>query len=107
MGVDLRRHRGPHGPSSAFWRLDPQRQTARVETSDVELDNVLFAVADVTAAASIMEARYGLTSTEGGRHLSWGTANRIVPLRAAYLELVAVVHRAFATKSAFGCWVAH
>jgi len=68
---------------------------------------VLIAVADLAAAASVMEAKYGLTSMEGGRHPGWGTANRIVPLGAAYLELVAVVDRAQATRSAFGSWVAH
>jgi hypothetical protein len=78
-----------------------------VETLRVELDHVLIAVADLTAAASVMEATYGLTSIEGGRHPGWGTSNRILPLGAAYLELVAVVDRAQATKSAFGSWVAH
>jgi hypothetical protein len=79
---------------------------AGAETSRVELDHVLIAVADLTAAASVMEARYGLTSMEGGRHPGWGTANRIVPLGAAYLELVAVVDRTQATESVFGSWVA-
>jgi Glyoxalase-like domain len=73
----------------------------------VELDHVVIAVADLTAAASVMEASYGLTSIEGGRHPSLGTANRIVPLGAAYLELVAVVDRALAITSEFGSWVAH
>jgi Glyoxalase-like domain len=73
----------------------------------VELDHVLIAVADLSAAASLVEARFGLTSIEGGRHPGWGTANRIVPLGVAYLELVAVVDSAEAKKSAFGNWVLH
>jgi len=77
------------------------------ETSRVELDHVLIAVGDLSAAASVLEGRYGLTSIEGGRHPGWGTANRVVPLGAAYLELVAVVDHAQASKSAFGSWVAH
>jgi hypothetical protein len=48
----------------------------------------------------------GLASIEGGRHPGWGTANRIVPLGDAYLELVAVVDEAEAAQSAFGRWVA-
>lgn len=80
---------------------------AGLQPARVELDHVLIAVADLTAAASFLEARYGLTSIEGGRHPGWGTANRIVPLGAAYLELVAVVDRVQANKSAFGNWVAH
>jgi hypothetical protein len=72
----------------------------------VELDHVLIAVADVDAAGREIESRHGLASVEGGRHPAWGTANRIVPLGDAYLELVAVVDAAKAVESAFGRWVA-
>jgi hypothetical protein len=72
----------------------------------LELDHVLIAVADLAAAAREIEARYGLASIEGGRHPGWGTANRIVPLGEAYLELVAVVDEAEAVQSSFGRWVA-
>jgi hypothetical protein len=72
----------------------------------LELDHVLIAVADLAAAGREMEARHGLVSIEGGRHPGWGTANRIVPLGTAYLELVAVVDEAEAAQSAFGSWVA-
>jgi hypothetical protein len=47
-----------------------------------------------------------LPSVEGGRHEGWGTANRIVPLGAAYLELVTVVDHDEAETNAFGRWVA-
>jgi len=72
----------------------------------VELDHVLIAVADLDAAGTEIESRHGLASVEGGRHPAWGTANRIVPLGDAYLELVAVVDAAKAAESAFGRWVA-
>jgi hypothetical protein len=76
------------------------------EVTDLELDHVLVAVADLAAAGREIEARYGLASVEGGRHTGWGTANRIVPLGAAYIELVAVVDQAEAAESLFGSWVA-
>src|SRR6476646_10587755 len=72
----------------------------------LELDHVVIAAADLEAAAVVLEERYGLTSLEGGRHPGWGTANRIVPLGRAYLELVAVVDAEEASASGFGRWVA-
>jgi hypothetical protein len=72
----------------------------------LELDHVLIAVADLAAAGREIEAQHGLASIEGGRHPGWGTANRIVPLGDAYLELVAVVDEAEAAQSPFGSWVA-
>ena len=67
---------------------------------------MLIAVADLAAAGRDLEARHGLASIDGGRHPGWGTANRIVPLGDAYLELVAVVDEAEAAQSTFGRWVA-
>jgi hypothetical protein len=72
----------------------------------LELDHVVIAVADLAGAAKEIETRHGLASVEGGRHPGWGTANRIVPLGDAYLELVAVVDDAEAAQSPFGRWVA-
>jgi glyoxalase-like protein len=66
----------------------------------------LIAVPDLAAASRTIEARYGLASLEGGRHPGWGTANRIVPLGDAYLELIAVVDEAEAAQSPIGSWVA-
>jgi len=71
----------------------------------MELDHVLIAVTDLEAAAREFE-RHGLSSVEGGHHLAWGTANRIVPLGRSYIELIAVVDEAVAADSAFGRWVA-
>jgi Glyoxalase-like domain len=76
------------------------------EVTDLELDHVLIAVADLAAAGREIKTRHGLVSIEGGRHAGWGTANRIVPLGEAYIELVAVVDQAEAGESLFGSWVA-
>jgi len=70
-----------------------------------ELDHVLVAVTDLAAAARAIEEEHGLTAEEGGRHPAWGTANCIVPLGDAYLELVTTVDAAAAARSAFGRWV--
>src|SRR3712207_8803163 len=75
------------------------------EFAALELDHVPIAVPDLAATAQELEVRHGLASIEGGRHPGWGTANRIVPLGEAYLELVAVVDEAEAAQSPFGRWV--
>jgi hypothetical protein len=86
---------------------DPSRRLHEVSTLvGLELDHVLLAVSDLSAAAQEIEARHGLVSIEGGLHPGWGTANRIVPLGDSYLELVAVVDESEAAHSAFGRWVA-
>lgn len=69
------------------------------------IDHILIAVTDLVGAAQMVERHYGLASIEGGRHPGWGTANRIVPLGDAYLELVAVVDAAQARDSTFGRWI--
>ena len=69
------------------------------------VDHVLIPVDDLEVAGAIVEARYGLTSIDGGRHPGWGTANRIVPLGDAYVELVAIVDRDAAALSTFGRWI--
>lgn len=70
------------------------------------LDHVVLGVADLDGAAAALLDEHGLVALPGGRHPKWGTANRIVPLGAAYLELVAVVDPDVAATSAFGTWVA-
>jgi hypothetical protein len=74
--------------------------------SELALDHVLIAVEDLEVAGEALERRHGLASVEGGRHPGWGTANRIVPLRGAYLELVAVVDRDEAATVPFRRWIA-
>ena len=70
------------------------------------IDHVVIAARDLDAVARALETEHGLVSVAGGRHPNWGTANRIVPLGASYLELVAVVDKATAAASTFGSWVA-
>ena len=70
------------------------------------IDHVLVAVDGLAAAGAIVEARHGLASIDGGIHPGWGTANRIVPLGDAYLELIAVVDPDVAARTNFGRWVA-
>ena len=54
-------------------------------------DHILIAVADLAAGARWLDAEFGLRALPGGRHPGAGTANMIVPLGSAYLELIAVV----------------
>jgi len=68
----------------------------------LRLDHVVFAVPDLDEAAVRFRERFGLDSTEGGRHERWGTANRIVPLGDQYLELVAAVDETAAARTGFG-----
>ena len=75
--------------------------------SDVlAIDHVIVPVADLADAAAALERKHGLGSVAGGRHPTWGTANRIVPLGDTYIELVAVVEPATASQSPFGTWIA-
>src|SRR5439155_22124614 len=93
---------------SSFPPVSPRHVAAPIlarVTRRLDIDHVLIAVPDLSAAAPSFTARYGLASVEGGRHPAWGTANRIVPLGASYLELVAVVDQAVAAESHFGRWV--
>ncbi len=66
------------------------------------MDHIIYAVDDLEAAGRRFYEEFGLGSAEGGRHPAWGTANRIVPLGNAYLELVTVVDSDQAALSDFG-----
>ena len=70
-----------------------------------EIDHVLLAAFDLDVASHELEMRRGLATVAGGRHPGWGTANRVVPLGDAYLELVAIADEAEARCTAFGRWV--
>ncbi len=74
--------------------------------SPVWLDHAVLAVRDLDAAGAEIERRFGLGSVAGGAHPAWGTGNRIVPLGATYLELMAVVDEQAASGSWFGRHVA-
>lgn len=66
------------------------------------IDHVVRAVKDLDRAGDRLLGDHGLGSVPGGRHPAWGTANRIVPLGDAYLELVAVVEPEVARTTVFG-----
>jgi hypothetical protein len=68
------------------------------------IDHVVMGVAELGGGAVALEARTGLASVEGGRHVGRGTANRIVPLGRGYLELLAVVDFEEAGRSSWGAW---
>jgi hypothetical protein len=70
-----------------------------------EIDHILIAVDDLAEADQALRSTHGLSSIEGGRHPDWGTANRVVPLGNAYLELVTVADDSQASRTAFGRWV--
>src|SRR6188472_1197857 len=68
----------------------------------MRLDHVIYATADLDAAASRIESELGLATVGGGRHEGHGTHNRIVPLGGGYLELLAVADAQEAEGSPFG-----
>jgi len=69
----------------------------------LRIDHVVYATGDLDAAATRFDDTYGLTSTPGGIHPRWGTANRIIALgEACYLELIAIVDPVVAARSALG-----
>jgi len=68
----------------------------------VRIDHVIYACADLDAAAARVEAELGIAAGGGGRHERIGTHNRIVPLGGGYLELLAVADPAEAAASDLG-----
>jgi hypothetical protein len=68
----------------------------------VRIDHVIYATADLDAAAARIERELGLTASGGGRHEGLGTHNRIVALGGGYLELLAVVDPEEAARSDVG-----
>lgn len=72
----------------------------------ISIDHVIFVVEDLDRAADAMFKAHGLASVAGGRHQGHGTANRIVPLGPAYLELMAVIDPIEAARSPMGQWAA-
>ena len=70
--------------------------------SGLRVDHVIYAVDDLEIAGARFAEEFGLGSVEGGQHPAWGTANRIVPLGSAYVELIAVVDPEVAASSDFG-----
>ena len=67
----------------------------------VPIGQVILGVRDLDAATSRFEAS-GFAVLDGGVHPGLGTANRVIPLGNAYLELLGVIDRDEAEASAFG-----
>ena len=68
----------------------------------MRIDHVIYATADLDAAAARVEDELGLPVVEGGRHEGMGTVNRIVPLGPGYLELIAVADPEDADEAQLG-----
>jgi Glyoxalase-like domain len=71
----------------------------------MRIDHVIYAAADLDAAAARVQAALGVAAVPGGRHEGLGTHNAIVPLGGGYVELLAVADRAQAERSALGAAV--
>lgn len=71
------------------------------------VDHVIVCVANLELEARRFEREHGVVSIEGGRHQGHGTANRLVPLGANYIELLAVVAPKEAKTSVLGTWAMH
>lgn len=70
-----------------------------MQSVGLEIDHVVVCVTDLD------DNPYELNAVPGGRHLSHGTENQIIPLGGSYIELVAVVDVDEARNSPFGSWV--
>ena len=68
----------------------------------MRIDHVIYATADLDAAAARVEAEIGVAAVPGGRHDRIGTHNMIVPLGGGYLELLAVFDPEEAARSTLG-----
>ena len=66
------------------------------------IDHVIYATADLDAAAARVESELTLGVVAGGRHEGHGTHNRIVPLGSGYLELMAIADPGEAAGSPIG-----
>jgi len=65
------------------------------------LSQVIFGVTDLEAASDRFRT-LGFDVLDGGVHPGVGTANRVIPLGAQYIELLAVVSPELARESEYG-----
>ena len=67
------------------------------------IDHLVIAVNDPDAAISELAASLGIPAgTSGGRHLAWGTRNRLLWLGDTYIELCTVFDPSLAERSWLG-----
>jgi hypothetical protein len=64
------------------------------------LDHLVIAVPDPEVAAVELERAVGLASTGGGRHVAWGTYNRLAWLGDTYVELLGIFDRSLTSNGA-------
>jgi hypothetical protein len=69
----------------------------------MRFDHVIITTPDLDRTAQRWMQR-GFDVLPGGRHDGTGTANRIIPLGAGYVELLTVVDREEAAATRFGGW---
>jgi glyoxalase-like protein len=67
----------------------------------LSLSQIIFGVNDLEAASARFRAM-GFDVLDGGVHPGVGTANRVIPLGAQYLELLGVVSPELARESEYG-----
>jgi hypothetical protein len=71
----------------------------------VRIDHAIIGARDIEAVADRLWEQHGLASLPGGRHLGWGTHNRIVPLAGSYLEIIGVADENEALRDPMGRWL--
>jgi catechol 2,3-dioxygenase-like lactoylglutathione lyase family enzyme len=71
----------------------------------MRIDHVIYGTSDLDAASARFEAA-GLGVEPGGAHEGIGTHNRIVPLGADYVELLAILDAGMAATSPLGRLIA-
>ena len=71
----------------------------------MRIDHVIIGARDIEAVADRLWERHGLASLPGGRHVGWGTHNRIVPLAGPYIEILGVADESEAMRDPMGRWL--
>lgn len=84
----------------------PRRRVRHTGRVNADVDHLVLAVTDLSAAAVRIKDLLGVAATGGGRHIGAGTTNLIVPLGTSYLEFVTVTDAAEADRDAFGQLIA-
>jgi hypothetical protein len=74
-------------------------------STGIRIDHVIYGTSDLDAASARFEA-VGLRVETGGAHEGIGTHNRIVPLGADYVELLAILDAGMAAASPLGRLIA-
>jgi hypothetical protein len=68
------------------------------------LDHFIVAVPNPDGAAAELERTLGLQAGAGGRHVEYGSRNRLIWLGDSYIELLGIDDQALAAQAWFGPW---